>query len=300
MSGAGEQPEVRDGLGAAVETRRRDLRRSAREVAEAAGISAVYLRVIETGRNPKTGRASRPSPEVIIRLARALDTPPDELLALAGYRDLRADTAAEHGGANGVEGEYQVELDAVGRALALLRTRPSDFMRQVTSEDLASFQAHVAAVAAGSLLCGPGDEARVRRLAVSNACHVSLRAISYGDDRWWLGSRGKDFVDLCADVTRHDSSTATRIFLLAPPERPAYADVLAQHVAIGAEVLVADPSEVPEASRRDFEIYDRSLLREAISGGSPDGRSAEFTDEPSRIHRAEVAFAAARRVARVL
>jgi transcriptional regulator with XRE-family HTH domain len=289
---------VLDELGSAVETKRRDLRRSAREVADAAGISAVYLRVIETGLNPKTGRASRPSPEVVVRLARALGMPPDALLALAGYQDLRADIQADHGPHGAVEGESDGELHALANALRLLKTRPSDFMRQVALEDLASFEAHIAAIASGSLLCSPGDDARIRGLALTNACRVSLRAISYGDDGWWLSSRSADFVDRCGDLFGRGSTQVTRIFLLEPSERHVYASALEQHAAIGAEVLIADPSAVAEASRRDLEIYDQALLREATLAAPAGGRFAEFTDDPSRLQRAEVAFEAARRVAR--
>ena len=57
----------------------------------------------------------------------------------------------------------------------------------------------------------------------------------------------------------------TRIFLLAPAQRFAYAAVLSRHAAAGVEVLVADPSDVPDVCRRDLEIYDRALLREAVS-----------------------------------
>ena len=170
----------------------------AREVAQAAEIRPVYLRVLETGLNPKTGRASRPSAEVLVRLARELDLGADDLLLRAGYSELRAEQVGaivDDEGPAGPGPDLAPELRRIADAIELARTRPSDFMRLVIVEDLARFEAHVAAVAAGSLLCGPADEPRVRKLALVDACQRSLQALSFEDDAWWLGPQADGYID---------------------------------------------------------------------------------------------------------
>jgi transcriptional regulator with XRE-family HTH domain len=75
-------------LGALLHQRRVELRKSVRQVARAAGISHVYLRVLERGENPKTGRPSRPSLEVLLALAAELQLDPPRILDLAGYQPI--------------------------------------------------------------------------------------------------------------------------------------------------------------------------------------------------------------------
>jgi len=64
-------------FGAYIRERRKALKYSLRELAEAAEIDFTYLSKVETGRFPP------PSEDVIQRLAKALDIDVDELLAMA-------------------------------------------------------------------------------------------------------------------------------------------------------------------------------------------------------------------------
>jgi transcriptional regulator with XRE-family HTH domain len=285
-------------LGTRVEKRRREAGKSAREIALATGISPVYLRVIETGRNSKTGRASRPSAEVLVRLAQTLDMEADDLLMLAGY-GLRAEhkDAAPH--TMDARSRLAPGIAGIADALDLAQTRPSDFMQELVASELARFQAHLAAIASGSFACGPIDERRIRRLALLDACHDTLHAVSFDDDAWWLGPDGTSYIALHAQLASSKEAPAmTRIFLLAPEDQGNYRVVLQQHADAGVDVFVADPIDVPDVWRRDFEIYDSVVLREATSSGRTEaGRHAEFTDDHARLQRAESAFAAIRHVA---
>ncbi|MBI2547377.1 MAG: helix-turn-helix domain-containing protein [Candidatus Aenigmarchaeota archaeon] len=71
-------------LGKLITSRRKEIRLSGREVARRAGISAAYLIALETGVNPKTGKPSRPSNEVLARLDNALNLG-EEAYRLVGY-----------------------------------------------------------------------------------------------------------------------------------------------------------------------------------------------------------------------
>jgi transcriptional regulator with XRE-family HTH domain len=293
---ASDTPEL-IALGARLEAKRREVGKSAREVALAAAISPVYLRVIETGRNAKTGRASRPSAEVLVRLANALEMEPDDLLGEAGYLGLRADADASGSGA--AVRELGAEIESIADAVDLARTRPSDFMRELVAAELSRFEPHLSALASGSFVCSPADEPRIRRLALMDACRRSLHAVSFDDDAWWLGPAGLSHVALHARLAAYPNPPVmTRIFLISVDSRGEYRDVVAALADAGVEVRVADPLDVPDLDRRDLEIYDSALLREATSSGAKQpGRYAEFTDDHARLKRAENAFAAIRHVA---
>jgi len=297
----GSRPKDTDllaNLGARLESRRRELGKSARETAKAAGISGVYLRVIETGRNAKTGRASRPSPEVLVRLARELDLAPDELLGLAGYDDLRVEleTMSPEPSSLQLDSDIARALGGVTESLGLVQTRPSDFMRAALKDELLAFEANAHAIATGSLLATPDMDPRMRRMAFATSCSRTLEAVSFDDDLWWLGVHGRRYVELHAAVSKREAGVQlSRLFLLGSGELERYRGTLGDLVAAGVTVRVADPDDVADSSRRDFEIFDASILREATSRGAGTDalRFAEFTDEHSRLQRAESAFAAA-------
>lgn len=65
-------------FGAALRVRRRASGLSQRELAARAGLDFSYISKLENGRIPP------PSADTVLRLAKILDAPPDELLALVG------------------------------------------------------------------------------------------------------------------------------------------------------------------------------------------------------------------------
>jgi hypothetical protein len=232
-------------------------------------------------------------------LAQALEIAPDDLLEDAGYLDLRAELKGEASAASEDHRELSSEVAAIADAVDLARTRPSDFMRELFAAELSRFETLLSALASGSFTCSPVGEPRIRRLALLDACRRSLHAVSFDDDAWWLGPEGTSHTALHAKVAaREKAPVMARIFLLAPEDRGRYDAVLTAHAEAGVEVLIANPLDVPDFGRRDLEIYDSALLREATSsGGSEGGRYAEFTDDHARLKRAENAYAAIRHVA---
>ena len=74
-----------DELGRVLREARLDLRMSQRETAEAANISATYVRALEAGANPNTKKPSQPSPAVLQAMGNVLGLDYEGLLRLAGY-----------------------------------------------------------------------------------------------------------------------------------------------------------------------------------------------------------------------
>jgi tetratricopeptide (TPR) repeat protein/transcriptional regulator with XRE-family HTH domain len=68
--------------------RRKALNKSANQVAVDAHITSAYLYMLEGAKTPKTGKAIRPSPEVLDRLAQALGLPLSTLALQVGYTGL--------------------------------------------------------------------------------------------------------------------------------------------------------------------------------------------------------------------
>lgn len=60
-------------------------KRSLREVSKTTGISHTYLRILEKGIDPRTGKRVHPSPDTLKTLARAYDVSYERLLVLTGY-----------------------------------------------------------------------------------------------------------------------------------------------------------------------------------------------------------------------
>lgn len=81
-------------LGSLLKEARRRLHRTAKDVAQDAGITPTYLWMLETGTNPKTGRPARPSADVLVRLAETLEIERADIFTLAGYPDLASAATA--------------------------------------------------------------------------------------------------------------------------------------------------------------------------------------------------------------
>lgn len=105
-------------LSRVLESRRKELDKSRKEVASAAHISEPYLWSLERAVNKKTGKPSRPSADVLRRLARVLDLDQSVLFPLAGYPVAgTGDAAAEP--ASGYE--LREDLSSLAFDIAALR-----------------------------------------------------------------------------------------------------------------------------------------------------------------------------------
>lgn len=94
-----ENRENRDELlkefGKRIRGRRQRLGLRAYRVAEDVGIAPAYLSILERGRNPKTKKPSRPSFELIEKLALVLRLDMRDLASLAGYSTNRTKLSSQ-------------------------------------------------------------------------------------------------------------------------------------------------------------------------------------------------------------
>lgn len=270
-------------LGTLIEQTRLRAGRSARAVADAAGLSPAYLRAIERGRNPKTKKASRPSPEALVGVARALSLEPEELLGLAGYDPAIAQgllTASGTPARGGIDDYLRQIQEAVKKF-----NRLSPFMHDRALARLADFSADFRAIAGGTLRVTPEEEPHLTRLAVKK-CEDHLRAVSYQDEPWWQGPPGDSYLELHEELKQNDVRM-TRIFLVREEALESLRPTFERHVELGIETYVLMPDQVNEYYWRDFVVYDDVLLRTAaVTDPTTDRKTAEFTDDPGRIAQA--------------
>lgn len=280
-------------LGKFLEGARKDAGLSAREAADAAGVSPAYFRAIERGSNPKTLKPSRPSADNVVAIARTLGLDPGDVLARAGYDASLASGLLTAGPARGGVDDLIRQIQEAARGL----NRRSPFMAERAREQLKQLTADFRLTSEGTLRCQPEDEPHLTRLAVQQ-CESHLRAVSYEDESWWSSGAGDRYLDLHEDLnSRHVEMT--RIFIIDHDTAKKLRTTLERHVALQIDTYVLSPDEVGERYHRDFVIYDDGLLREADSTDlSTDRKEAVFTDDPWRISKALLDFNELRTIAR--
>ena len=75
-------------------------KRSLREIERESGVSHTYLSSLEKGRDPRTGKERKPTPDTLKKLAQVYSVPYERLMSAAGYMDLEegpADPECETG-----------------------------------------------------------------------------------------------------------------------------------------------------------------------------------------------------------
>lgn len=72
-------------MGVLIRERRKEKRHSLRSLGAVAGITPAYLGIIEKGANPKTNKPSRPSFDILQKIATELQIDLKELLTMTGY-----------------------------------------------------------------------------------------------------------------------------------------------------------------------------------------------------------------------
>src|SRR3954451_5832700 len=282
--------------GKILEQAREDAGLSARELAAAAGISPVYLRAIERGANPKTKRPSRLPVRTVLALCRELEIAPEELLELTGYdKDLA--TSGEE--AVDVPARRAVE-DHVKRIQEAARgmSRRGPFLYERALERLERFAVDFRMITEGTLRCSPEEEKYFTRLAISH-CSYHLRAVSFGDEQRWPSDKHGDLYLQLHEPLREQNVEMTRIFLVEPDAIGGLVDVFRRNLELGVITYILDPNLVNDYYWRDMVIYDDNLLRTAAAYGTdPDRKTAEFTDDPTRIAQSLSDFRDLVRVAR--
>lgn len=63
-------------------------KRSLREIERESGVSHTYLSSLEKGRDPRTGKERKPTPDTLKKLAHVYSVPYEWLMSAAGYMDL--------------------------------------------------------------------------------------------------------------------------------------------------------------------------------------------------------------------
>lgn len=265
---------------------------SVRELADEVGISSSYLRVLETGENPKTKKPSRPSIQLVENLARAVNDDDGSLRTLAGRR------GETDGGTEDEAREIRprprpepsrpksagnaADLVSSVRASTRHLTKRSPFMINRAVDRLRQFDKEFRLLARGTLRCASEDEPYLTQLAVQS-CKAHLRAVSFEDQAWWLSPDGERYRDVHARALRDNSDLAvTRIFLVVPAERAALVPTFRWHLELGITTYVLDLPDVAERWREDYVLYDDTLLRTAFQV-SEDRKEAEFTDDRARV-----------------
>ena len=272
-------------LGETIEELRLKTGLSARETAERAGMSPAYLRAIERGENPKTGKASRPSVDALLGIAAALQTDPAKLLELADYDPSlasRARLASEALLSNRSPEELSRRIQEAVRSLY----KVSPFLQEVAQEHLSTFASQINLIANGSFRCSAEDEPHYSKIAVER-CRSHLKAVSFQDLAWWRGDQGDEYLALHASLKVRDVEM-TRIFVTPRKEWPQLERTLQRHVEIGIHTFVVDQDEVSGPPIRDFVLYDDTLLRVAsqLLDDEESSKTAEFTDARPQIEDA--------------
>jgi transcriptional regulator with XRE-family HTH domain len=271
-------------FGQYLESARKAAGLSGREVAEAAGLSAPYLRAIERGSNPKTGKPSRPRAEAVLGIARALGLDPAKTLGIVGYPTAPFADLAENASKAPARRAVDDLLRQLQESVKGLNRR-SPFMYARTVERLEEFAADFRVMANGALRSTPEDEPHLTRLAVDE-CRSHLRAVSYQDEPWWPSAAGDSYLEQHKELALRDVEM-TRIFIVQPDALVALRPTLERHVELGIHTFVLLRDEVNDYYWRDFVLYDDVLLRIATPvDASADRKSAEFTDDPGRIMQA--------------
>lgn len=271
-------------FGEYVETARLDAQRSRAEVAQHAGISPAYLRIIEKGENPKTERPSRPSAEVVASLATALDLDASDLLLRAGYENV-GETVSTAIAQVGSRGSLRDSVGSINEITRNLRGRSDFFVSEIDAR-LRVFASDLNAWANGSLRCSAEEEPDLTKKAVT-VCKSSLEAISYQDEEWWDSPDGDSYLKAHAQLCS-ENVAVTRVFIVEMEiARSRLQSTFQKHDSLGIDWYAVEPGHVPEAQWQDLVVYDNHLVRRgSATARNLDRKSAEFTDEPARVQQA--------------
>ncbi|MDQ0733495.1 helix-turn-helix domain-containing protein [Arthrobacter sp. B1I2] len=282
--GVSDTQENRVLLGVQLAAARREAGLSVSELAELAGCSDGYVRTIEAGVNPKTGKASRPSEAKILGFAKAVGHDARSWLELVGY-----DADVTEAGSQPAKGGVDYYLRGLRDAAKLLPQR-SPFMHTQAINVLKRLSNEFERAARGSIEVAPLEEPELTQQAVES-CNSHLRAVSYQDEAWWSSAGGDTYLEHHEKLLNRKVDI-TRIFLVPKSGIEALLPTLERHIQLEIQAYVLEPDSVEPASRRDFVIYDDTLLREAssVDDGDEDLKEAEFTDDPIRIQGALLKF----------
>ncbi len=265
---------------------------TARQVAEAADISPAYLRTIETGRNPKTKKPSKPRAEVLAKIAAKLNLDRKELLELADYNpnlfEGKAAVAIEHS----AEQQLRAMIDDSKNLGGL-----HPFLRERTLDRLNEFAADFKAMSSGIYRASPDHEPHMMRNALES-CQQTMRSVSFRNDAWGTSRRGRRYLD-AHQLLVERGVEMTRIFVVDERTEEQLQPTLERHQELGIKYCLVHIEDLEDRYASDFVIYDDSLLRTTVNlvGRSGKTQSAEYTQDPAQVQQAIVDFESLARLA---
>ncbi len=265
---------------------------TARQVAEAADISPAYLRTLETGRNPKTKKPSKPRAEVLAKIAAKLNLDRKELLELADYNpELFEGTA---GAAIGHSAQQRLR-SMIEDSKHLGDLHP--FLRERTLDRLNEFAADFKAMNSGIYRASPDNESNMMRSALES-CQQTMRSVSFRNEAWGISRRGRRYLDAHKGLVER-GVIITRVFVVDEDSEERLRPTFDRHEEIGINYLLVHIEDLEDRYTSDFAIYDDGLLRTTVNllGRSGKTQSSEYNQDPAQIHQAIVDFEALTKLA---
>jgi len=157
---------------------------SQRAAAKSAGISAAYVRTLEIGRNPKTGRASTPAQDKLRRLCGVVGLDLERALPLAGYDSAAAtETQPED------DVPARVAVERLFRELheaAKCLSQRNAFLQTQIVDRLSGFAEDFGAMTSGTIRYSADQEPLLTQTAIAQTKR-QISAVSYQDEEWRAG-----------------------------------------------------------------------------------------------------------------
>ena len=266
-------------LGRQIEAARKQKGWSAREVAARARVSPVYLRTLERGQNPKTGKPSQPAAKKLVDIATVLDLAPEGLLDLAGHDSTKI-----------VQDDSLAVVREVEEALERMTAAATNigdllpFLQERAIAETRRFAAEFRLLADGSFTTTREEDLTFIHRALLT-CTRQMRAVSYQDEDWWNSHYGAFYLDLHERLP--DDVQLERIFLSEYDSWEKLQPTFDRHDELNIKWKVLDPNDLPTHIVCDIVIYDDSLLRsstEAYAGGPY--RAGIYTQNAVEIEKA--------------
>lgn len=268
---------------------------SQRAAATSAGISAAYVRALEIGKNPKTGRASKPAEDKLRSLCRVVGLDVEQALPLAGYDpkvavETRPDTDVP---ARVVADRLIRDMHEAARSLS----QRNVFLQNQVVDRLSEFADDFRVMTSGTIRSAADEEPSLNQVALQQT-RRQLLAVSYQDEEWWLGVNGQEYLRAHEEALSR-GITIERIFLVPLDKRFALKETFRRHLALGIETFVLAPDDVDELYCRDFVVFDDLLLRTGQPPVHPesDRKRVAFTDDKAFIRQALKDFRSLRKIA---
>lgn len=195
--------------------------------------------------------------------------------------------------------ERKAISDLANNINSLNRFYDAPFFRKQAAIQLKEFCELIKEMANGVYECSPEEEIFLTKNIILDTTG-SLKAVSYQDTDWWIGTEGNSYLSLHLNAIREGKVTsAIRIFIADNDEKALLTDVINKHNEYDVETFVLNPCEVPRDCLKDFVIYGDFIVREADSPMQGVlGKKARFSKKDTELYKAIERFEILERIAR--